>query len=82
MAVSNEPSKAPVTIQISYEGVMTWLRENFLRHWERSAYVVIVAFAAGLRLWDLGSRSFNHDESLHATFSWYLYMGRGYETTR
>jgi len=26
-----------------------------------------------MRLWDLGSRALHHDESLHATYSWYLY---------
>jgi uncharacterized protein (TIGR03663 family) len=26
-----------------------------------------------MRLWDLGSRALHHDESLHATYSWYLW---------
>ncbi len=79
MAVSDEPSKPPVTVQISVEGVLAWAKANWPRYWERSAYAVIVLFAAGLRLWDLGARSLNHDESLHVTYSWYLYMGRGYQ---
>jgi uncharacterized protein (TIGR03663 family) len=37
----------------------------------------IVAFV--LRFYDLGSRAIHHDESLHATFSWYFYRGQGYE---
>ena len=31
-----------------------------------------------LRVHDLGSRAYHHDESLHAVYSWYLYVGRGY----
>src|SRR3972149_5409305 len=37
-----------------------------------------MAAAAALRLWDLDAKALHHDESLHATFSWYLYDGRGY----
>jgi predicted membrane-bound mannosyltransferase/sugar lactone lactonase YvrE len=32
-----------------------------------------------MRLWNLGDMALHHDESLHATYSWYLYEGRGYE---
>jgi uncharacterized protein (TIGR03663 family) len=38
----------------------------------------IVIIALGMRLWDLGARTFHHDESLHAVYSWYLATGRGY----
>ncbi len=31
------------------------------------------------RFWDLGSRALHHDESLHAVYSWYLYIGNGYQ---
>jgi uncharacterized protein (TIGR03663 family) len=31
-----------------------------------------------LRFYDVGERAFHHDESLHAVYSWYLYVGRGY----
>ena len=78
MAVSDEPKKPAVSVQISYAGVVAWLQANWPRYWERGAYAVIVLVAAGLRFWDLGSRSLNHDESLHATYSWYLYNGNGY----
>jgi len=27
---------------------------------------------------ELGDRAYHHDESLHAVYSWYLYVGRGY----
>ena len=32
----------------------------------------IVTVAAALRFWDLGARAIHHDESLHATYSWYF----------
>jgi predicted membrane-bound mannosyltransferase/DNA-binding beta-propeller fold protein YncE len=39
---------------------------------------IILSLALALRLWDLGGRALHHDESLHATYSWYYYDGRGY----
>src|SRR5438034_9801577 len=45
---------------------------------EKALYVGIVLFGALLRLWELGPRMLHHDESLHALYSWYLYVGRGY----
>ncbi len=37
---------------------------------EITAYVLLVAVALLLRLWDLGDRPFHHDESQDAYFSW------------
>ncbi len=48
-------------------------------NWELAAYAGLVIFALATRLWDLGSRALHHDESLHAIYSWYLYVGRGYQ---
>ncbi len=45
---------------------------------EAVAFVAIVLFAGLLRFWDLGSRMLHHDESLHAVYSYYLYIGKGY----
>ena len=42
------------------------------------AVLAVVAAALVLRLVDLGARAMHHDESLHATFAWYLADGRGY----
>jgi uncharacterized protein (TIGR03663 family) len=42
-------------------------------------YLVLVAVALFMRVWELGDRSFHHDESLHAVYSWYIYDGQGYE---
>ncbi|HEX2986607.1 MAG TPA: flippase activity-associated protein Agl23 [Chloroflexota bacterium] len=51
---------------------------RFALNWEAIAYAVIALIAVATRFWDLGSRAIHHDESLHALYSWYLYIGRGY----
>ncbi|MDE2823968.1 MAG: TIGR03663 family protein [Chloroflexota bacterium] len=43
-----------------------------------ATYVVLAVAAAAIRFWELGSRAFHHDESLHAFYSWNLYNGDGY----
>jgi len=40
---------------------------------EWGLYGFIVLVGALMRFWDLGSRALHHDESLHATYSWYLW---------
>jgi len=47
--------------------------------WEVLFYVGLVLIALLMRVWELGDRSFHHDESLHAVYSWYIYNGQGYE---
>ena len=42
------------------------------------AVLGVTALALVLRLYDLGGRAMHHDESLHATFAFYLAEGRGY----
>lgn len=42
-------------------------------------YALLIAIASTTRLWDLGHRALHHDESLHAYFSWELYVGKGFE---
>src|SRR4051794_36686324 len=46
--------------------------------WFPLAFLALMALGFGLRIYDLGYRAFHHDESLHAVYSWYLYVGRGY----
>ena len=48
-------------------------------NWEIASYILLALIALGIRLWDLGSRAIHHDESLHATYSWYLASGQGYQ---
>ncbi|MCC6381095.1 MAG: TIGR03663 family protein [Dehalococcoidia bacterium] len=38
--------------------------------------LALVALALVLRLYDLGARALHHDESLHATYSWYFAVNR------
>jgi len=45
---------------------------------EQIAYLVLGLFALIAHLWALGDRSLHHDETLHAAYSWYLLVGRGY----
>ncbi len=54
--------------------VSSWLRIN---GWMLIAALILLA-ATVTRLWDLGSRSYNHDEAIHAWESWKLYTGQGY----
>ncbi len=76
--VSDEPKKPAASVKVSSAQAFAWLKSNWPRYWEIALFAAIVAIAAGLRLWDLGLRAISHDESLHATYSWYLYNGQGY----
>ena len=49
-----------------------------LRWAELASYLGLIGAAAGMRLWDLGSRALHHDESLHAYFSWEFSEGRSF----
>lgn len=46
--------------------------------WWHVAYVGIILFVLFTRFWDLGSRGYSHDESIHAWESWKLITGQGY----
>jgi uncharacterized protein (TIGR03663 family) len=45
---------------------------------EALAYAALVGAALALRLFDLSSRAFHHDESQHGYFSWLFSAGHGY----
>jgi predicted membrane-bound mannosyltransferase len=45
---------------------------------EHLAYLALGAVALFAHLWALGERALHHDETLHAAYSWYLFVGRGY----
>lgn len=53
-----------------------------LRPWlltvEHVAYLALGAVALLAHLWALSDRALHHDETLHAAYSWYLLVGRGY----
>ncbi|HJZ47757.1 MAG TPA: flippase activity-associated protein Agl23 [Roseiflexaceae bacterium] len=46
---------------------------------EHFAYLGLFALALLTHLWGLGDRALHHDETLHAAYSWRLYMGQGFE---
>ena len=46
--------------------------------WWMMICVLIIVLAMGTRLWDLAWRAYCHDESIHASWSWDLYTGKGY----
>ena len=46
--------------------------------WEKLVLIVLILLAIGSRFWDLGARSYNHDESIHTSESYDLYVGKGY----
>ena len=51
------------------------------QHWPGAAllpFLVLAAIGLLLRAHEVGERAYHHDESLHAVYSWYLYVGRGY----
>lgn len=59
-------------------GFLASVRASLPNRWELLAWAILLSIALGLRLWGLGDRALHHDESLHATYSWYLFEGRGY----
>ncbi len=42
------------------------------------AYLLLGILSLVVHLWALGDRSLHHDETLHATYSWNIYTGKGY----
>ena len=68
--VAAAPRTSPLARLASFRLLLTW---------EVALYVLLIAGGGALRFWDLGARAFHHDESLHATYAWYLFDGRGYE---
>ena len=54
------------------------MRDAAGRYWEAASYAGLLAVAAAMRFWDLGSRAVHHDESLHAYYAWRLSEGMGY----
>src|SRR5690348_1755328 len=45
---------------------------------EQIAYLLIAVFVVLTHLLVLGHRGLHHDETLHAEYSWRVYMGQGY----
>jgi predicted membrane-bound mannosyltransferase len=64
------PADIPQPIERPAPGVLTL---------EHAAYIGLFALALLAHLWGLGDRAMHHDETLHAAYSWRLYMGQGFE---
>ena len=45
---------------------------------EVALYIALAIVALAMRLLFLGAKPLHHDESLHATYTWYLFHGKGY----
>src|SRR5919201_5598755 len=52
----------------------TWIAVD----WEKIILIALIVLAITTRFWDLGARSYNHDESIHTSESHDLYIGKGY----
>ncbi|MBN1400291.1 MAG: TIGR03663 family protein, partial [Anaerolineae bacterium] len=52
---------------------------GFKLTWWTVIYVLLIALVVFTRLWDLSSRAYSHDESIHAWESWKLVTGQGYQ---
>src|SRR5215217_15575 len=51
---------------------------RFALTYEQVAYISLFVLAVITRLWGLGDRALHHDETLHAAYSWRLYMNQGF----
>lgn len=45
---------------------------------EHVAYLGVLLLSAIVHFWQLGERALHHDETLHGTYSWFIYVGQGY----
>jgi len=75
--VTDATTATPTTPQVNPLARLAALRVRL--DWEVALYLLFIAGGCALRFWDLGARSFHHDESLHAQYSYYLFNGSGYE---
>ncbi len=66
--------------ELDYYAVNRQAEVGWQRHLtvENLLLLIIMLLAIVSRFWDLGARALHHDESLHALYSYNLYIGRGY----
>lgn len=60
-----------VALALNGAQIIRMVRSLKLEHW---GYVGLTLLAGGLRFWDLGLKPLHHDESMHAYFSWILFL--------
>src|SRR5215217_1227014 len=68
--VVERPPSAPQPVAAPVPRVFPWA--------DVWPFVALAVIGLLLRVYHLGDRALHHDESLHAVYSWYLYVGRGY----
>ncbi len=60
-----------VAVALNGPQLLARVRALTLEQW---GYVGLTLLAGGLRFWDLGLKPLHHDESMHAYFSWLLFL--------
>jgi predicted membrane-bound mannosyltransferase len=60
-----------VAVALNGAQLLARVRALTLEQW---GYVGLTLLAGGLRFWDLGLKPLHHDESMHAYFSWQLFL--------
>ena len=61
--------------------IARWRTLDSPGRWEIAAYLLLLATALGMRLWDLGGKTLHYDELLHAWYSWLFAQGGGFSHT-
>jgi len=59
--------------------IRTHLRYSLHLDWEKLAWLALFVIALGSRFYDLQFGALHHDEIIHASWSWELYRGIGYQ---
>src|SRR5262249_38821591 len=69
----NDVTLAILVLSLALNGAQLWgtVRSMNMEHW---GYVGLTLLAGGLRFWDLGLKALHHDESMHAYFSYLLFL--------
>lgn len=65
-AAPSEGAPSPATPRW---GLLRWLRPP---GWEGAAYLLLIAVALGMHLWDLGGRAIHYDEAIHVYYAYRL----------
>ncbi len=67
--------KNPVELSVEPEKGYLMIRLD----WYKIIFAALIIFTIVTRFGGLANKPYHHDESLYATYSWYLYEGRGYK---
>lgn len=70
-----QASSPPVTQAATTEPAETTVPLFTVEH---LVYLTLGALSLLAHVWALGARALHHDETLHATYSWFIFVGNGY----